>query len=263
MSQSSVPRRSTPHTARRGLTLIELVVVLVILVALAGILVPLFPNMIQRAHGASGADNATEIFKAVQLHEALYNGQHPSDLDSLANGAGDALGGVVKTPATGGSRMIVRSSVDPQVTTALSALGITRSYTMLDPGPGINATFNANDGAAVDLTTATGTKIAILTGTGQTELGLAPDINSDPNGPLNYVVFGLGTKNTGIGKSMGAAPVRFLSQGQNPSETYARWLLVYEIPQTGPARLAAVAGIDSNGFYGLNGHLNKYYEAAQ
>ena len=54
---------------RRGLTLMELVVVMFILMALAAIMVPLFPSMVERAHRASQATNESEITKAVQMYQ--------------------------------------------------------------------------------------------------------------------------------------------------------------------------------------------------
>ncbi|MEZ6106265.1 MAG: prepilin-type N-terminal cleavage/methylation domain-containing protein [Pirellulaceae bacterium] len=45
------------NAARRGLTLIELVVVLLILVGLAGVVIPAVTNMVGRTHTSSGAAN--------------------------------------------------------------------------------------------------------------------------------------------------------------------------------------------------------------
>jgi prepilin-type N-terminal cleavage/methylation domain-containing protein len=77
------PVRFRRAPRRRGLTLMELVVVMVILVALAGILLPLFPNLLTRAHTSSAATNMTELSKAVQTYyyQAL---QLPNNLDNLA-----------------------------------------------------------------------------------------------------------------------------------------------------------------------------------
>src|SRR5437667_192551 len=89
---------------RRGLTLIELIVVLVILVALAGILIPMLPNMLTRAHTATGASNNSEINKFVQTYEQLFQ-SYPTDLDNLA-GTGapvDYLPGVAAGQITAGN----------------------------------------------------------------------------------------------------------------------------------------------------------------
>jgi prepilin-type N-terminal cleavage/methylation domain-containing protein len=257
----------------RGLTLIELVVVLVVLVALAGILVPLFPSMIRRTQAASGADNVTEVLKAVQLHEALQ-GEYPSGLDSLiaSNGSGGfQLADIVKTPGgiLAGPFDMLTDPNDNTMATVASALkqaGITTTYGMNNAGPGVNATFSAYAGNLFDVSSLDNEgRIMVLTSdpdpnvtSGTSLLGLKP-VDS-VNGPINYAVFGLGSKSTAIGKTMVDAPVRFLSNGDSPVDTYARWLLIFEIPKTGPARLAAVAGVDDTGIFGLSAHLNQYYE---
>jgi len=76
---------------RKGLTMIELVVVLTILVALAGIVVPLLPSMVSHAHTAAHATNVVEIDKIVEAYNMLNHG-YPDNLDSLvAGGAGAAF----------------------------------------------------------------------------------------------------------------------------------------------------------------------------
>src|SRR5437868_14511623 len=77
----------TMRTTRRGLTLMELVVVMAILVALAAILVPLFPNMLRRAHKATDATQSSEVSKAVQLYQSSYYG-YPDNFDLLLDSAG-------------------------------------------------------------------------------------------------------------------------------------------------------------------------------
>src|SRR6266446_306962 len=70
---------------RRGLTLIELIVVLMVLVALAGILVPMLPSMLTRAHVAAHVTNVVEIAKAITTYQALNSG-YPDQWDSLTDG---------------------------------------------------------------------------------------------------------------------------------------------------------------------------------
>src|SRR5436305_9294989 len=74
-------------TTRRGLTLIELIVVMAILVALAAILIPLFPNMLRRAHKATDATQSGEVAKAVQMYQASYY-SYPDNFDLLLDGSG-------------------------------------------------------------------------------------------------------------------------------------------------------------------------------
>ena len=64
----------TIHRNRKGLTLIELVVVMTILVALAGLLVPTFASMLTRGHTSTCSTNIGEVNKAVQEYQLLYGG---------------------------------------------------------------------------------------------------------------------------------------------------------------------------------------------
>ena len=81
---------------RRGLTLMELVVVMVILIALAGILLPLFPSMLTRAHTSSTATNISEANKAVQLYYNMYSA-YPNNLDNIAAGITSSTSGNTTT----------------------------------------------------------------------------------------------------------------------------------------------------------------------
>src|SRR5207245_6349560 len=83
-TEMNFPIRKSP--ARRGLTLMELVIVLVILVALAGIVIPLLPNMLTRAHTASAATNMQEVIKLIATYAQLTFA-YPDGWDSLTDGA--------------------------------------------------------------------------------------------------------------------------------------------------------------------------------
>src|SRR5262245_2478800 len=87
--------------SRRGLTLLELVVVLVILIGLAGIVVPMLPSMLGRTETASGATNHVEIGKWIQTYEQIHFG-YPQDWDSLT----DAASGKRITWVRGGSGLM-------------------------------------------------------------------------------------------------------------------------------------------------------------
>jgi len=84
-SASPLGRTAVRRQFRKGLTLMELVVVMFILMALAAIMVPLFPSLIERAHRSSQATNASEITKAVQLFQSI-NGNYPDGYDLLTDG---------------------------------------------------------------------------------------------------------------------------------------------------------------------------------
>jgi len=93
------------HSRRRGLTLLELVVVLAILAGLAGILVPLLPNMLRRAHKATDCTQSSELAKALQMYQASYY-SYPDNFDLLTDGSGNFpnyLPGITSTDNTGGT----------------------------------------------------------------------------------------------------------------------------------------------------------------
>jgi type II secretory pathway pseudopilin PulG len=71
---------------RRGLTLLELVVVLTILVAIGALLVPLLPNMVHRANIASCVVNIPEMDKLMQTYFNTFSA-YPDKLDNLCIGA--------------------------------------------------------------------------------------------------------------------------------------------------------------------------------
>jgi len=235
----------------RGLTLIELLVVLVVLVAAAGILVPLLPDVQQRAHGSTGADNMKEIAKAVELHKA-NPGTYADSWDSLID-ANDVL-----AAATDLDVQDLTAAPGPAILTALNDAGITEAFEHTDfADTTINQTF---EGVSTVDSIGTSEEVAILTAAGETRLGLEPS-GTDI---LAYVAFGLGANSTMIGSSMLDAPVHYLEGGESPIENYARWVVIFAVPDEGPLRLASVAGIEEGvELSGLSNHLNEYYESLE
>ena len=88
---------------RRGLTLLELVVVLTILVALAGLLVPMVSNLLSVSTSAIGATNASEVERMVQLYLGRPNGNTLDLLDNLADSSGDLMSYVPTNSSTLGN----------------------------------------------------------------------------------------------------------------------------------------------------------------
>jgi len=250
--QSSKSRQN-----QAGLTLVELLVVLVVLASVAGILVQLFPDVQQRAHGATGGDNMKEIAKALEL-ERVTTGSYPDDWDSLidSNDVLAATADLVLTDLTAPAA----DSLEETIANALADANITSSFQQDDfTDATINQTFEGLSDPAVD-SLATDADVATLTPAGIDNLGLQPT----GDGVAAYVAFGLGAESTAIGSSMVDAPVHYLEGGESPIENYARWVVVFAVPDEGPLRLASVAGIeDGEELSGLNGHLNEYYEALQ
>jgi prepilin-type N-terminal cleavage/methylation domain-containing protein len=256
--QNSV-RRPRP-ASRRGLTLLELVVVLLILTALAGLLVPVLANMTTRTHGAAGAANVAEIAKAVQTHEALYN-EYPAFFDSLIDDAGEVV--VDETNTYLADIDLGADPLGARIADALLRVGIDGSYQHL--AASTNKTFEpyADPPVFVAITDAPAGQVVTLTPDAITQLGLAP-LSLDPTeGVQAYVAFGLGALSNMVGRSMIEAPVHFPESGESPVEEYSRFILVYAVPANGPARLASVAAGHEEGLSGMNSHLAEYYSTQQ
>lgn len=271
----------TIGSGRRGLTLIELVVVLVVLVALAGILVPLLPNMITRSHASSGATSMQEAAKAIQMHEALYF-SHPSGWDSLVET------GTNLTLRQDRFTVVELDGVDPlavRIQDALNSAGITYSYTMAEgiqgngrPDGHSNAPANGDrintfspyvapvgDPLGIQDLAGGGGRVVTLGGTALNEIlrfGFVPPAD-DPT-TAAYVILGIGERLTAVGKTISAAPVHFPEAGDlPPTLAYCRFAAIYRIPANGAAELAAVAAVHGDHLDSLNQHLAEFYESAE
>ena len=237
---------------RRGLTLLELIVVLMILVAVAGILVPAITGMVGRSHTSAGAANIAECANAIQRYEAQYL-RYPNMLDSLK----DTLVGATANDFTGlGTELL--DAVEPVTLTAdtldaLNAAGIETVGEHADPAVAVDATFQ---------TTTPGTLAAasVLLGPTADQQVLMGLETTGLAG--KYVVLGIGQRNSAIGKTMLEAPVHFPENGvENPAEVYNRFLAVFQILDDSGAALekAQFVGIMSPHAGALNSHLEHYF----
>jgi prepilin-type N-terminal cleavage/methylation domain-containing protein len=283
--------RNTPKSAsecrrrtRLGFTLMELIVVLVVLVALAGILVPILPNMITRAHSATGAASAKETAKAIQLYESV-NFRHPNGWDSLVEaetGATLRSDRFTVVPLDGVEPLAVR------IQDALTSAGITFSYTMARgiqgngrPDGHSNAPANGDrintfspyaapvgDPTGIQDLTDGGSVVRLGgqdPGTGLNEIVRFGFLNpvDDPT-TVAYVLFGVGQRLTAVGQTMSSAPVHFPEAGDlPPTLAYSRLAAIYRIPANGPAELATVAAVHGDHLDSIDQHLEEYYETVQ
>jgi Tfp pilus assembly protein PilE len=247
---------------RRGLTLLELTLVLVVLAAVAGLLVPVLANMATRTHGAVGAANVNEIAKAVQMHESMYN-ERPNGFDSLIDEADDLVvdgGGALQYADLSSA---APDSTEERIIEALNQIGIDTTYEHVSTST--NKTFEpyAATPVAIAIDDSPAGEAATLTASGVAQLRLEAISASSAAGIQAYVAFGLGASTNMIGRSMLEAPVHFPEAGESPVEEYSRFLLIYAVPATGPARLAAVAAAHEEGLSGVGQHISEYYESQQ
>ena len=217
---------------RRGLTLLELVVVMTILVALGGIVVALLPNMLNYAHTSTGATNMPELNKMFEMHHMTNRG-FPNGLDNLVEGDAGGADLYDKLP---GTAYLTTLMLTAEMAEALNNAGITKVFNMTD---GVtDATFGCygeladgfpdipadlEDTRALDVTA--GLTVARLTGA-EAEVKLKGDPNSV------YVVLGVGqaTPLVGQGGMMQDAPVHFGDEaGTKPNEAYSRFCAVFKI----------------------------------
>ena len=256
--------RSRSAAARRGLTLLELVVVLVILIGLAGIVVPMLPSMLGRTETASGATNHVEIGKWIQTYEQLYQG-YPKDWDALTDGT------VKIAYVRGGAGVTLDAGLTAGEAAALTACGISRLQKMVDGTSGSSATpptnktfdpYDNDDYAANGLTPAAGVKLVVLTDAGKKSLNLS-------DGTLNtgkYVVFGFGKRATILGKVTANAPVVFRDDGnKTPDKVYCRYGVVFEVTNSAGvtlerARFVGTCNFKGGGVFTADDDLEEFNE---
>lgn len=234
------PSIRLPRRARRGLTLVELLIVLTIITAVAGIVIPIIPDSRQRSHGATGAGNIRELAKAVEIHNTS-TGSYGNGWDSLIDTSGAVVAATDLTLLDVGSPAL--GSTAEAVNNALALAGITTAYQHDDfDGAGINQTF---EGLTIPLADELGARgnVAVLTADGEERLGLAP--SGLAGNPVAYIAFGLGQESTMVGRSILDAPVQYPQGATNPDELYSRFILIFAIPETGGSlQLASISGVE-------------------
>lgn len=255
MKNKPISSRIANRRRQAGLTLIELLIVLVVLVGVAGILVPLFPDVRQRTHGATGADNMKETSKALQLH-LLNTGGYPNELDALIDEAGVLAIEAATTPQFATTDLDDSSTDLTQIRAALNGAGI--ETLLVHDSTTENATFEPYSGDIEDLTGATAS-VVTLTTAGINALGLEA-LSAD--GTIAYVLAGVGAGSSAIGESMLDAPVHFAEE-HSPIDEYSRFLAVFAVPAEGALRLAGVVANHEGELDGLGNALNEYYEATE
>ncbi len=247
----------TKAHSRKGLTLLELLLVLVVLIATSGILVAVFPNILGLSHSASSSANIEAVTRQLENHKAMFGG-YPDSLDLLIDDADTLveLGGSIApteltVSATTGNERWLDALAEAGITGVIehpSTLGDEETQT----------TFGGN-AVAVDAGAVTPDNLVTLGTDAIARLGLDP--------ATDYLVLGLGSHNEGIGRSMASAPLHFLAGGESNEEVYARYLLIFRVPEEGAAQLATVAAIDSHDevgeVVGLDGHIAEYYHSRE
>jgi len=240
---------------RRGLTLLELVVVMAILAALAGVLIPMFPNLLTQSHSSAAATNVAEVTKAVQMYNTEYT-LFPNNLDSLVDTSGTLFQYLPMVSTTMMNGMSPQLTLDLVPTTpsandvsALNAAGLT-TVLNLQEGAGTGVTnsvwsptfYPYGDGTVVNgsgttsapaqTTISTSGKLAQLSAAAAQRLGLV----SSTATANTYYVFGLGDYSSMQGAAMDQAPVHWMANmtmngavmSMSPSTVYSRFGLLFQ-----------------------------------
>lgn len=242
--------RASFHWCRRGLTLIELVVVLAILMALAGIVLGSIPALLRQTSAATAGAGAAEV-NAAMLYYRTHKGGFPDGYDSLL----EAPYTLLKTLPKGSLHQLKPKDLDNADRPFLAAVGI-RTTWQHDP---------TNDASGVTFRPLTWLKTfdSTLGGVASDDVAALDTTRIDVDdlfgpgtkkGGINeiFAVFGLGPKCTLVGADGGilAAPVTFnASPGTNPMDVYQRYGLVFRLDRDEgrPARFLGTVIFDSDG----------------
>ena len=250
-------------TAKRGFTLIELVVVLMVLIALAGILLPQFSGIITRTHTAAGSTNLSEINKAVTLYQVKTLKGYPDKLDVPL----DSTGALSDTLQPGGPADMTPIALDAKQIASLSSAGINTAYPLLNlaalAANNRSATFSGNDldpshTISYNAGASGSGKNAVQVSDARVQAEFGISLQGAAAGE-SYVIFGLNDSCTAVPTALQSAPVHF--DQTDPSLVYSRYFLVFAIPVQGASRGFAARYVGSVGseLSGLNGHLSDYY----
>jgi len=260
---------------RRGLTLMELVVVLTILTALAAIMVPLFPNLLRRAHKATDATQTSEVAKAVQLYHALNLG-YPDEFDLMTVSSGttppDFLPADGGKPFGGGAQI---GNLTADEVAALGRVGIKSGHhfaaTITTAGPGTHPTTDPYS-AVVTLPTPLSTSSPVFIIDVNTTGGYPVEIRNilARDTTARFAVFGVGTRSRMVGTVIQNAPISVPQNKEfTPSTLYSRVGVIFQISgagittgtsKTDRARFLAAAALEDDEIESTEKDTAGYYE---
>ena len=256
--------------ARRGLTLIELVVVLTILVALGGLIVPMLPNFLAKTHFAKCSTTIPEINK---LWITSFTGDvtYPDGYDSLQSAPGTLLATLPGADANG---EVSAGTISADQADALRAIGVTRVYDHTVATPD-NVTLDSvpNDPAGTGGRLLTSDQnVALLNTAGPSVDSLGIDVAKYTDGGTisgSFVVFGIGNNCDACGPRglMVEAPTHFGGEDDmNPVDFYQRYCAIFWVSDEGAdsaAEFVCACSIHPDGFDGAEAHIRAYYEDQQ
>ncbi|MCA9264687.1 MAG: prepilin-type N-terminal cleavage/methylation domain-containing protein [Planctomycetales bacterium] len=271
---TQVPPAAASRRRRRGLTLMELVVVMTVLAALAAILIPLLPNLLRRAHKVTDATQSQELAKSVQLYQALYI-SYPEEWDLMTDGTTTTAPAFVPadddSPFGGGAYI---GTLNAEEVAALRRVGIERVHAFGDgTAADFHPTKNPYAAAVTAPTTLTAdtTEVFVIDGTGSTLGALPVEIQNtilrDPT--ARFVLFGCGSRCTAVGKVIQNAPTSVPQNKEfTPSTLYARTGVIFQVAGVGidntteRARFIGAVALEDDELESTETDLIGYYDVA-
>jgi prepilin-type N-terminal cleavage/methylation domain-containing protein len=224
--------------ARRGLTLLELVVVLVILAALAALIVPRLSGLSSQSTSATNAATVEEVNRAVQMFEARYGNDTSKRLngwDSLLNSSNTFYSKLHPnlTQTTDVMKPILQiTTLDAVQVQSLKDAKITGLHDADESrvcAPSDNSTVFKSIATSAQVVTLS--KSPVASGHGSTFIDNAFSIDQfKANYANEFIVIGLGGPTSLKGSTITEIP---LVQSADPSKYYARVLCVFMIPPAG------------------------------
>lgn len=269
-----------PSVRRPALTLMELVVVLSVLAALAAIVIPMFPNLLRRAHKTTDATQTQEISKAVQMYQGMYT-SYPDEFDLLTDGTnfpsyipadGGPFGGFVSAgKLTAAEVAALRrvgisnvhklattlANVPPQPTldpyeapyaTSKTPIDTSLNFAILDPNT--NSLFQAG-------------------GSAQSFLANVRAANTVGGVEPRFVVFGVGSRCTMVGKVIQDAPTSIpQNKDFTPATLYSRVGVIFmvsgdEVTRSERARFIAAVALEDDELELTEKDIVGYYQVAR
>lgn len=246
------------QTARRGLTLIELVVVIAILAVLAAMIIPRLDFLKTQAEHAAGAATTADLASLIQTYRAS-SGSYPT-FDSLVDSSGaliTATGGTAAIWATGATLPLTPSTItaaNPGVDRWYGSFlegGLKYAYLHTVSSNVSNSVTSANLSAPVDLVNltggSTGATLATLNGTGTYAATIPttcfPELTAGLTGTaavtaletagIKLVAMGVGPT-TKLGAVMNQIPLE-ASGGEDAAKIYCRYYAIFAIYKDGRA----------------------------
>jgi prepilin-type N-terminal cleavage/methylation domain-containing protein len=240
--------------AKRGFTLMELLVVISILALLAAVAVPKIADIYERSRSSTQAYSLSDVNRQLEIFYGI-NKKYPDGWDTLMES-----GGVYsKLPATV-TQYTTTATLTPDQITSLNAAGIGHAFLHdaastdysnsgvdrrhFGTGTGHDGTANINELVAIDKSAGSKGLSLLVNDFGLNPNKSATDTSLTRINANTYVVFGLGNKSTIVQNQIQEAPIL---DHATSSTQYSRALVVYEVPNTGTTRAKLVGVLAPDG----------------